>query len=144
MFENLGWMEIACLALVGLFILGPERLPKVIGDAARMLRKVRAMARNATSELQTELGTDIDITDLNPRSFVRKHLLSDEDVDMLSAPLKDAFKDVQDVADGASGNWTDLASDPLPLDKPDRLSLRKGSATTPSLEKSAPYDFDAT
>ncbi|WP_163572732.1 Sec-independent protein translocase subunit TatB [Fodinicola feengrottensis] len=100
MFENLGFMEIISLVLLGLFIFGPERLPKVIGDAARFLRSARQMARNATSELQNELGTDIDITDLNPRTFVRKHLLSDDDeVDDLSRPLREAFGDVQHVTD---------------------------------------------
>ncbi|WP_163511084.1 sec-independent translocase [Fodinicola acaciae] len=135
MFENLGWMEIICLVLIGLFIFGPERLPKVIGDAARFLRSARQMARNATSELQNELGTDIDITDLNPRTFVRKHLLSDEEVSDLSAPLRQAFGEVQSVTDSIN-------------DEP--LSLSKGTSTV-SLSKAeqpagsaAPYDLDAT
>ena len=105
MFENLGWMEIICLVLIGLFIFGPERLPKVIGDAARFLRSARQMARNATSELQNELGTDIDITDLNPRTFVQKHLLSDEEVSDLSAPLRQAFGEVQSVTDLGEGQY---------------------------------------
>jgi sec-independent protein translocase protein TatB len=96
-FENLNWWEIALLALVGLFIFGPERLPKVIGDAARMLRTVRTMARNATSELREELGTDIDLEDLNPKTFVRKHLLSEDDEEHLTRPLKDAWRDLEEI-----------------------------------------------
>jgi sec-independent protein translocase protein TatB len=135
-FENLGWMEIISLVLIGLFIFGPDRLPKVIGDAARFLRSARQMARNATSELQNELGTDIDITDLNPRTFVQKHLLSDEEVSDLSAPLRQAFGEVQSVTDSIN-------------DEP--LSLNKGTSSAVSLRKSdeaagsaAPYDVDAT
>src|SRR3954464_12328062 len=96
-FENLNWWEIAMLALIGLFIFGPERLPKVIGDAARMLRTVRTMARNATSELRDELGTDIDLEDLNPKAFVRKHLLSEDEEDALRRPLRDAWRDLEEI-----------------------------------------------
>jgi len=96
-FENLGWWEIALLALLGLFILGPERLPKVIGDAARFLRTVRTMARNATSELREELGTDIELEDLHPKTFVRKHLLSEDDEEALRRPLRDAMRDFDEI-----------------------------------------------
>ena len=46
MFSNLNWWEIMGLALLGLFIFGPERLPKVISEGVRMLRGLREMARN--------------------------------------------------------------------------------------------------
>jgi sec-independent protein translocase protein TatB len=97
MFENLNWWEILVLAIVGLLVFGPERLPKVIGDAAKMLRTVRQMARNATSELRDELGTDIDIQDLHPKNFVRKHLLSEDDEEALKRPLLDAWRDVEEI-----------------------------------------------
>jgi sec-independent protein translocase protein TatB len=96
-FDNLGWWEIALLALLGLFILGPERLPKVIADAVRLLRTVRTMARNATSELREELGTDIELEDLHPKTFVRKHLFSEEDEEALKRPLRDALRDFDEI-----------------------------------------------
>jgi sec-independent protein translocase protein TatB len=96
-FENLNWWEIAMLALVGLFIFGPERLPKVIGDATRMLRTVRQMARNATTELREELGTDIDLEDLHPKTFVRKHLLSEDEEESIRRPLRDAWRDLEEI-----------------------------------------------
>jgi Sec-independent protein translocase protein TatA len=49
-FENLNWWEIGALLLLALLIFG-ERLPKVIGDGLRMLRGLRAMAQNATTDL---------------------------------------------------------------------------------------------
>jgi sec-independent protein translocase protein TatB len=92
-FENLGWSEIIVLALIGLFVFGPERLPQVIGEAGRMLRTLRQMAKGASSELRDELGTDFEIEDLNPKTFVRKHLLSEEDEAALTRPLRDAMRD---------------------------------------------------
>lgn len=137
MFENLGFMEVISLVLLGLFIFGPERLPKVIGDAARFLRSARQMARNATSELQNELGTDIDITDLNPRTFVRKHLLSDDEVDDLSRPLREAFGEVQNVTD--SLNDTSLVKSVTSGETPPSLTKAE-----PPRSSAVPYDADAT
>ncbi len=98
MFSNLNMWEIIALALIGLFIFGPERLPKVIGDGMRMLRGLRAMARNATDDLSRELGTEVRIEDLHPKTFIRKHLLSEEEEANLRRPLDDIRRDVRGIA----------------------------------------------
>ena len=67
MFENLNWWEIGALLMLALLIFG-ERLPKVIGDGLRMLRGLRAMAQNATTDLNRELGTDLQLQDLRTGS----------------------------------------------------------------------------
>ena len=72
MLGNLGGWEILCLVLLALFIFGPERLPKVVGDGLRLLRKVRQVARNATADLSRELGTEVTLEDLHPKNFIRK------------------------------------------------------------------------
>jgi len=77
--ENIGGWELILIILVGLFIFGPDRLPKAISDGVRMLRTLRQMARNATGDLSRELGTQVELEDLNPKTFLRKHLLSEED-----------------------------------------------------------------
>jgi sec-independent protein translocase protein TatB len=115
MFENLGWPEIIGLLLVALFILGPERLPKVLGDVMRGLRKLREMARNATSDLSRELGTDVQLEDLHPKTFLRKHILSEEDEAALRKPLTQFYSDVQDVtkdADQITGPAASTESEP--------------------------------
>jgi sec-independent protein translocase protein TatB len=81
-FNNLGWGELVVLFLVAMFVFGPERLPKVAADAGRMLRQLRKMAKGATEDLRAELGpelADLDLASLNPRTFVAKHLLSDDE-----------------------------------------------------------------
>lgn len=93
-FENLNGWEIGALLLLALLIFG-ERLPKVISDGMRMLRNLRAMATNATGDLSRELGTDIKLEDLNPKTFVRKHLLSEEDQATLTRPLQSLYDDVK-------------------------------------------------
>jgi len=86
-FGSLGWLEIGMLLVVALLVFGPDKLPSVARDAARMLRQLRSMTQDARTQLKSELGpefADFDLDSLNPRSFVRKHLLEgDEDDDLL-------------------------------------------------------------
>lgn len=71
----------AVLAVLALVIFG-DKLPQVAGQAGRMLRQFRQMANSAKADLQAGLGPefkDFDINDLNPKTFVRKHLFEDDD-----------------------------------------------------------------
>ena len=82
MLESLGWGEVAVLLVLALFVFGPDRLPGLAADAGRTLRRVRGYVRGMTDDLKTELGPelgDVDLRSLNPRTFVAKHLLSDDD-----------------------------------------------------------------
>ena len=97
MFANLNGWEIISLALLGLFIFGPERLPKVISDGVRMLRGLRNMARNATNDLSRELGTEVSLEDLHPKTFIRKHLLSEAEEAELRRPFDDLTRDVRQI-----------------------------------------------
>jgi sec-independent protein translocase protein TatB len=101
-FENLGGLEIVGLLLVALFIIGPDRLPKVLADTMGFLRKIRAMARNATSDLSRELGTNIELEDLHPKTFLRKHLLTEAEEEALRKPFQDAVREVRSTADAIS------------------------------------------
>jgi sec-independent protein translocase protein TatB len=107
-FDNLNWWEIGALLLLALLIFG-ERLPVVISDGLKMLRNLRNMARNATSDLSRELGTDIQLEDLHPKSFIRKHLLSEEDEEALRKPLQGMYKDLKSDLSGIKSELKDVA-----------------------------------
>src|SRR5436190_22124935 len=90
MFSHVGWLELVVIAVVGLVVLGPERLPKAAADAARMLRQLRAMARDATADLKAELGpemADIDLASLHPRRMVQSVLWDEDDKVGSSTPV---------------------------------------------------------
>ncbi|MBM2622280.1 preprotein translocase subunit TatB [Actinoplanes sp. LDG1-06] len=108
MFENLNWWEIGALLMLALLIFG-ERLPKVIGDGLRMLRGLRAMAQNATSDLNRELGTDLQLQDLHPKAFIRKHLISEEDEAAIRKPLQGLLDDVKQDLNGVKSDLTEVA-----------------------------------
>ena len=139
MFENLNWWEIAALLMLALLIFG-ERLPKVIGDGLRMLRGLRAMAQNATQDLSRELGTDIQLQDLHPKAFIRKHLLTEEDEQAIRQPLQGLFEDVKSDINGVKSDLKDVAA---AADM--KADLNGSSNPAPSKEKPAhAFDMDAT
>jgi sec-independent protein translocase protein TatB len=140
MFENLNWWEIGALLMLALLIFG-ERLPKVIGDGLRMLRGLRAMAQNATSDLSRELGTDIQLQDLHPKAFIRKHLLSEDEQDALRKPLQGLLDDVKSDLNGVKNDLDDVAS---AADFTSRRSHVAPSAGAPAAEKPHSIDLDAT
>jgi sec-independent protein translocase protein TatB len=121
---NLNGWEIIVLVLLALFILGPERLPKLIGDGIRLLRRVRNMARDATDGLSRELGTQVTLEDLHPKTFIRKHVLSDEEQAALRRPFDDLSRDVRRAtSDGRGGTETgqdEQVPTPRPGDQPRR------------------------
>ena len=77
---GLGWLEIVALVVIALLVFGPEKLPQAASQAGKTLRNLRKMANNARDDLQAGLGpefSNFDPADLNPKNFVRKHLLGD-------------------------------------------------------------------
>ncbi|GAA2369162.1 sec-independent translocase [Nonomuraea africana] len=77
---GLGWMEVGALVVIALLVFGPDRLPQAAAQAGKTLRNLRRMATNARDDLRSGLGpefSDFDPADLNPKNFVRKHLLDD-------------------------------------------------------------------
>jgi sec-independent protein translocase protein TatB len=81
---DLSLWKLLVLAVLALIIFGPERLPGIATQAGRMLRELRRMAEGAKAELQeglgpefTELTQNFDVADLNPRRFVRKHVIDE-------------------------------------------------------------------
>lgn len=79
---GLGWMEIGALVVIALLVFGPERLPQAASQAGKTLRNLRRMANSARDDLKEGLGPEFanfDPADLNPKNFVRKHLIDDVD-----------------------------------------------------------------
>jgi len=74
---DIGAGELLGLALVALLLVGPNKLPTFAADAARFIRKMRGFAQSATSDLRENLGPgfeDLSLSDLNPKSFIRKQM----------------------------------------------------------------------
>jgi sec-independent protein translocase protein TatB len=77
---DLSLWKLLLLGVIALVVFGPERLPGLASQAGRALRELRRMADGAKSELAENLGPEFsqfDLADLNPKTFVRKHLLDE-------------------------------------------------------------------
>lgn len=90
MFANVGWGEMLVLLVVGLVVLGPERLPGAIRWTSNALRQARDYISGATSQLREDLGPEFEdlrepLSELNklrgmsPRAAITKHLLDGDD-----------------------------------------------------------------
>jgi sec-independent protein translocase protein TatB len=130
---DLSIWKLIVLGVIALIVFGPDRLPQLARDAGRTLRQLREMAQSARTELKAELGDtvgDFDFSDLNPRTFVRKHLLDDLDSDLASPGPGRA---TAGATAGATTGTTTAGGGPS------AAPAALGPLTGP-----APYDLDAT
>jgi sec-independent protein translocase protein TatB len=141
---NIGPLELVVLAFVGIVVLGPDRLPGLAKDAARMIRTLRELANGARTQLRDELGpefADVDLAALNPRTAIQRALLGD-DIDLASLNPRTAIQrallgDDTSAAQGGNADATPgNAADVKPVTRPAQPPLRRDEA--------APYDTDAT
>ena len=55
---DIGFSEIALIAVVALLVLGPERLPKVARTVGALVRRARSSWQNVRSEIERELAAE--------------------------------------------------------------------------------------
>ncbi|SQG64439.1 sec-independent translocase [Corynebacterium renale] len=60
MFQNIGWLEIFMVVVVGIIIIGPEKLPGVIQDVRAAIYAARKAINNAKKEMNGEFGEEFD------------------------------------------------------------------------------------
>jgi sec-independent protein translocase protein TatB len=73
---DIGIFEFLFIAVLGLLVAGPEKLPKYIAQGVKALRRLREMANKAKNELVESTGLkDIDVSNLkniNPTNLASK------------------------------------------------------------------------
>ncbi|KRV47078.1 translocase [Wenjunlia vitaminophila] len=152
MFFDIGPLELLALVIIGVLVFGPDKLPKVIQDVSRFIRKVRAFSDSAKEDIRKELGPefkDFEFEDLNPRTFIRKNILDNDDLGLKE--IRNGF-DFQELTDDLT-----LADHDSGTGGAGRPSLSKGATGTssgsgPDMRKAErlepgerpPFDADAT
>jgi sec-independent protein translocase protein TatB len=90
MFGSLSWEHMGVLVVVGLVVLGPERLPGAIRWTSTALRQARDYLSGVTSQLREDIGPEFDdlrgplselqkLRGMTPRAALTKHLLDGDD-----------------------------------------------------------------
>ncbi|WP_327234623.1 sec-independent translocase [Streptomyces sp. NBC_01317] len=156
MFNDIGPLELVTLVVLAVLVFGPEKLPKVIQDATRFIRKIREFSDSAKEDIKSELGPefkDFEFEDLNPKTFVRKHLTDGDEDTFGLKEIRSSFdlrKEITDVADAVNSREDAAAAKDTPVAA---TSSVNGSGGTPDLLKKRenpdrddrpPFDADAT
>jgi sec-independent protein translocase protein TatB len=110
-----GSQELLVIALVALFVLGPERLPEVARAAAKLLTRIRNYGVTASKELRgvADLGDiEREITDLRreldrTRSDLRRAMRET----VASSPSRQATHDAPDTAPDDAGTTAGATSE---------------------------------
>ena len=108
MFNDIGALELLTLVVLAVLVFGPEKLPKVIQDVTRTIRKIREFSDSAKEDIRSELGPqfkDFEFEDLNPKTFVRKQLMDGND-DLGIKEIRESFdlrKEMAEVTDAVNG-----------------------------------------
>jgi sec-independent protein translocase protein TatB len=70
---DIGIGEILIVAVIGLLVFGPERLPRAAADAAKWLKQIRVMATGARKDLVDSAGIDLGDTVDSVKSLQEFH-----------------------------------------------------------------------
>lgn len=135
---DFNWTEIFVLAVLAVIMFGPEKLPEFARKAARVLAYLRRIGEDARGQLRSELGPEFDdfqLSDLNPRNFVTRHLLSaDEKEDLLA--IRDEVRGTGQAAGAALGDVRTTFESVGGASPPDVASL--------PTERAVRFDSEAT
>jgi sec-independent protein translocase protein TatB len=112
-FNDIGPLELVTLVVLAVLVFGPDKLPKLIQDVTRTIRKIREFSESAKQDIRSELGPefkDFEFEDLNPKTFIRKQLDNDE---LGLKEIRNGFdlkKEMAEVTDAVHGRDSESSS----------------------------------
>jgi len=109
--SGIGGSEFLLLCVIGLLILGPERLPRVARQLGSWIGKARQMTRALQRQLEEEIDVEKNLG-INPKDFHPDALLTPRDDDTYS-PLHD--EDDEDENGAPDENGVDAEDDAAPV-----------------------------
>ena len=142
MFE-VGFSEIAVIAVIALIVLGPERLPKAARMAGTFLRKARQSFESLKLEVERELEADelkkqfaqiadapAALSNALQQPFVEAKAVLEHNVDAARQSVTETWRDLS--------NPVDLLADSVPPLSADEQNNRLAAAQTPHEDIKAP------
>ncbi|MFF0010180.1 sec-independent translocase [Streptomyces sp. NPDC005374] len=142
MFNDIGPLELITLVVLAVLVFGPDKLPKVIQDVMRTVRKIREFSESAKQDIRSELGPefkDFEFEDLNPKTFIRKQMDNDE---LGLKEIRNGFdlkKEMAEVTDAVHSTESSSSSS----SSGGRIDMTK-KPEEPGEEDRPPFDADAT
>jgi sec-independent protein translocase protein TatB len=145
-FNDIGPLELVTIIVLAVLVFGPDKLPKVIQDVMRTIRKIREFSESAKADIREELGPefkDFDFEDLNPKTFLRKQLDNDE---LGLKEIRNGFdlkKEMAEVTEAVQSADTPSSSSSSSSSGSGRLDMTK-KPEEPEKDERPPFDADAT
>jgi sec-independent protein translocase protein TatB len=115
--------KLLIIAIIAVFLIGPDRLPGYAAQLARLVKSLRGMADGAKERMREEMGPEFDEVDwrkLDPRQYDPRRIIREALADDEPKP----------VSEGAPKRYIESAYDQR------QRKLGKG--------RPAPYDAEAT
>jgi len=145
-FNDIGPLELVTIIVLAVLVFGPDKLPKVIQDVMRTIRKIREFSESAKADIREELGPefkDFDFEDLNPKTFLRKQLDNDE---LGLKEIRNGFdlkKEMAEVTEAVQSADSPSSSSSSTSSGSGRLDMTK-KPEEPEKDDRPPFDADAT
>ena len=91
--------KLIIIAVIAVFLIGPQRLPYYASQLARLVKTLRGLANGAKDRMREEMGPDFDDVDwkkldprqYDPRRIIREALLDDEPTPVITPPRESAY-----------------------------------------------------
>jgi sec-independent protein translocase protein TatB len=77
---GLTFEKLFLIGLVAVFVVGPDKLPAYAAQLARLVKRLRDLARGAETRIRDEMGeefADFDIKKLDPRQYNPRKIIRD-------------------------------------------------------------------
>ena len=129
---DIGFWEIVLISVIGLIVLGPERLPIAIRSVMRWINTAKSMANS----VKTEISHELKLHEMNEHiNKAGKHELSD-----FSPELKQSVDEIKQTAREISAPYEKKKK----ADRKQTVTLSKQKNTTPDTAKTTQNEQDKT
>ena len=127
--------KLIIIAVIAVFLVGPDRLPSYAAQLARMVKSIRSMADGAKDRMREEMGPEFDEVDwkkLDPRQYDPRRIIREA---LLDDP---AAAGVATVVDNEKPVSAELPANRYVESAYEKRQRKLGKA------RPAPYDVEAT
>ena len=96
---DLGWSELAVIALIALIVVGPKELPQILRTAAHWMRKARSMAREFQSSVD-EMVREAELDEAKKTMESVRHMNLDKQIEETIDPTGSVKDEVAELGSG--------------------------------------------
>ncbi|UCR89050.1 Sec-independent protein translocase family protein [Mycetocola spongiae] len=149
MFLGLTFDKLLIIGVLAAFLVGPEKLPGLASQLARLVRSLRDMATGAKDRLKDDMGpeyNEVDWQKLDPRQYDPRRIIREaltEDPQAADAAPTPAGSAATGVAAGFTAGSTVPAADQRPRIDPLAVQRQRAILAGEPVEP-PPFDTEAT